>query len=270
MPYYVIDERNCFFESMTKEEIVQAIADATGLVPADINVDDAVISQIRETNKGSGLKFWIGTQAEYNALDAIVPNTFYIFTDGNELEAIEEIAQEAAAAEVAGVNARVTVIDERTHMEEAGERYSVKFTNHDWLANGSFISFYLRAGVVYFYAGFIFPSDEEKMRSLARIVRLIKILNVGDLPERYRPSARVQFLLGNAWMPSEDAPGSDVQNNCGDCSFRINPDGSVCFGSLLNAFGVRGTEDAETSAINLAGRRFFYQGSYLPSGTYGG
>lgn len=268
MAYYVIDEKNCLHEGMTREEVVQAIADATGLAPADINVDDVVISQIKEKNGGGALRFWIGTQAQYNALGSIDPNTFYIFTDGNELEVVEQIAADAAAAEVAGVNARVTAIDERTHIEGPGEFYSTVWDEsnpHNWLANGSFIKFYLRAGVVYFYAGFIFPSDETKMELLASVTSLIKILDTSGLPERYRPKARVQFLLGNAWMPSEEAPIANGVNMNGDCSFRVNPDGSVYFGSLLNVFGERDSESSKTSATHLAGRRFFYQGSYLPA-----
>lgn len=36
---------------------------------------------LKETNKGNGLKFWVGTQAEYNALDPKPQNTFCIISD---------------------------------------------------------------------------------------------------------------------------------------------------------------------------------------------
>ena len=257
MPYYVIDERNCFFEGMTKEETVQAIADATGLVPADINVDDAVISQIRETNKGSGLKFWIGTQAEYNALDEIVPNTFYIFTDGNELEAIEEIAQDAAASEIAGVNARVTAIDERTAVEDGVDCWKKDLSGVSaFFAQGSFIQFHMVCGVVFVYAGLIMPTDSSALEKLRRTTTMAKMLDADELPEKYRPQNRCQFLLGNV-----DAQGPSFANLYGDCEIRVNEDGSAYYGSILDLNGNRG-ESAIVS--NLGGKRFFYQFSYLP------
>lgn len=92
--YYVICEDNCKFEGMTKEQILAAIAEATGATPT--HIDDAFITKIKEINKNAALKFWIGTQAEYNAIETPEANCFYIFTDSDELSEIEEIAKETA------------------------------------------------------------------------------------------------------------------------------------------------------------------------------
>lgn len=92
--YYVICDDNCKFESMTKEQIIAAIASATGKTPTSI--DDAFITKIKEQNRNIPLKFWIGTQAEYNAIENPEDNTFYIFTDGDELVSIKQLAQETA------------------------------------------------------------------------------------------------------------------------------------------------------------------------------
>lgn len=53
--YYVICADNCKFESMTKEQIITAIANATGVSPEAVDVDDAFISRIKEANKNSNL-----------------------------------------------------------------------------------------------------------------------------------------------------------------------------------------------------------------------
>lgn len=92
--YYVFCEDNCKFESMTKEQIITAIAEATGHTPEDI--DAAFITKIKEQNRNKPLKFWIGTQAEYNALEEIDPNCFYIFSDSDELSDIEQLARDTA------------------------------------------------------------------------------------------------------------------------------------------------------------------------------
>lgn len=78
--YYVLCESNCKFESMTKEQILTAIAQAgeTGKIK---DIDSGFITTLKEQNGGQGLKMWIGTQAEYNALKEIAENCFYIITD---------------------------------------------------------------------------------------------------------------------------------------------------------------------------------------------
>lgn len=85
--YYVICDDNCKFPAMTKEEIITAITEATGTTPTDI--DGAFITKIKELNEYGTLKWWVGTQAEYNALAEKDPFTLYIITDGNDLEELE-------------------------------------------------------------------------------------------------------------------------------------------------------------------------------------
>lgn len=83
MKFYCFCEANCKYETMSKEQILAAIAQAAegGLV---FDVDAAFISQIREKNSGAALTFWVGTQAEYNRLTAAAdpdPNCLYIIKD---------------------------------------------------------------------------------------------------------------------------------------------------------------------------------------------
>jgi hypothetical protein len=88
LKYYVLRGDDCLFEGMTKEQILAAIAEATGNTVSD--VDSAFITKVKEQNKGGELKFWVGTQAEYNAQkNNIAQGTFSIITDDTTAEDIE-------------------------------------------------------------------------------------------------------------------------------------------------------------------------------------
>ncbi|MGA4517399.1 phage upper tail fiber protein [Solibacillus silvestris] len=80
--YFVICEDNCKFESMTKEQIIAAIAEATGSTPTQI--DDAFITKIKEQNAEASTKFWIGTKAEYNAIQSKASDVVYIIKESGE------------------------------------------------------------------------------------------------------------------------------------------------------------------------------------------
>lgn len=78
--YYCFCDANCKFETMTKEQILAAIAQAaeTGLV---FDADAAFITKVKEGNAGGFVSFWLGTQAQYNAIAKKDPSCFYILTD---------------------------------------------------------------------------------------------------------------------------------------------------------------------------------------------
>ena len=83
MSFYCLNENNCKFETMTKEEILEAIAQAAegGLV---FDSEAAFITKVKEINAGGFVKFWVGTQAQYNALQTIDRSCQYIITDKEE------------------------------------------------------------------------------------------------------------------------------------------------------------------------------------------
>lgn len=77
---YVRGDNNGNYEGMTKEEILAAIAQAiSGGTIGD--VDTGFVTKIKEQNKGLGLMFWVGTTAEYEALEERPNNVLYIKTD---------------------------------------------------------------------------------------------------------------------------------------------------------------------------------------------
>lgn len=95
--YYVLCESNCKFESMTKEQILTAIQQAvtTGEIK---DVDTGFITTIKDQNRGNALTFWVGTTAEYNAIEEKAEDCFYILTDDTKdadtAAAIEELRTE--------------------------------------------------------------------------------------------------------------------------------------------------------------------------------
>lgn len=78
-PVFVFDGKLCKFEGMTKEQIINAIAQATGVTPSD--VDAGFISTLLEQNKSRSIHVWKGTRYEYNALATKNTDTLYIIDD---------------------------------------------------------------------------------------------------------------------------------------------------------------------------------------------
>lgn len=100
MAFYVLCDKNCKYESMTKEQILTAIEQAVNNGNIE-NVDAGFVTKIKEQNSGTALSFWVGTQAQYNALKGRAENCFYIITDDTTLAdintAIEEQGQSIQA-----------------------------------------------------------------------------------------------------------------------------------------------------------------------------
>lgn len=88
--YYVFSENNCKVEGLTKEQILAAIQQAvdSGKIK---DVDTGFVTKIKEQNKNAGLMFWVGNQAEYNALESKKNNCLYIITDDRRNESIDLI-----------------------------------------------------------------------------------------------------------------------------------------------------------------------------------
>lgn len=88
MAYYVFDDAKNLFEGMTKEEIVNAIASATGVDPSEIS-GDVITTALQERNVQKSIKLWVGTQNEYNAIATPDENTLYIVTDPHETNELQ-------------------------------------------------------------------------------------------------------------------------------------------------------------------------------------
>jgi len=86
--YYVVGYGNNLIESMTKEQILAAITQAVES-HAISDVDTGFVTTLKEQNGGNGLKIWVGTTAQYNAITTKETNCMYILTDDTELEDLE-------------------------------------------------------------------------------------------------------------------------------------------------------------------------------------
>lgn len=88
--YNVFNGDDCAYESMTKEQIYELIANsiAQGEL-AGVDAENPFITKIKEQNKGVPLTFWVGTQAEFNAIETKANNCFYIITDSTAQADIE-------------------------------------------------------------------------------------------------------------------------------------------------------------------------------------
>lgn len=99
--YYCFCDSNCKFETMTKEQILAAIAQAaeTGLV---FDPDAAIISRVQEGNSGRYVTFWVGTQAQYNALAEKEETCIYVITDSTkDADLVATVERAVSAAEEA-------------------------------------------------------------------------------------------------------------------------------------------------------------------------
>lgn len=88
--YYCFCGDNCKFETMTKEQILAAILQAveTGTIS---NVNAGFITKVKEMHRGGYVTFWVGTQAEYNALESIEKNCIYIKTDDTSADELNAL-----------------------------------------------------------------------------------------------------------------------------------------------------------------------------------
>lgn len=99
LKHYAICENECLVETMSKEEILSAIENATG--NAVIPANEAFVSMIVNQNDGTNLKLWRGTTAQYNAIEPKAEDTVYIITDEKPVsEVVSEIVTETVQQEM--------------------------------------------------------------------------------------------------------------------------------------------------------------------------
>lgn len=130
--YYVVGYGNNLIESMTKEQILAAITQAVESHTIS-DVDTGFVTTVKEQNANTGLKFWVGTTAQYNLIAVKDPQCFYILTDDVELEDLEqEIARLSEQVElIAGLRNKV-ILDTNVNY---GDNLSVLLSGIDNIAD---------------------------------------------------------------------------------------------------------------------------------------
>ena len=119
---YVISLGNNLVEGMTREQIIEAIAEATGETLT--HIDYAFITKLQEQNKSAALKVWVGTNAEYNRIETPANDTLYIITDTNEYEDLEARIT-AAEGEIESLESSMT--DAESDIEDLQENKAPKY-----------------------------------------------------------------------------------------------------------------------------------------------
>lgn len=87
--YFVLCADNCRFEGMTKEQILSAITQAVELGEIR-DVDTGFVTKIKEKNGGMQVTLWVGTQAQYNAIEVPDVNCLYIITDDRTVQEMQD------------------------------------------------------------------------------------------------------------------------------------------------------------------------------------
>lgn len=129
---YVICSTNCKYEAYDKEEVLAVLQQAIDNQSLEgINSDAGFITKLKEMNASKKVKLWLGTQAEYAALETKETDTLYIFTDDSTLEDLEAVVIEAKSAAEAA-EAAVALL--RTSFEDgtctAYKAATTDFTNN--------------------------------------------------------------------------------------------------------------------------------------------
>lgn len=90
--FYVIGDDNCRYEGMTKEQTIAAIEQviSQGFIS---DVDTGFITKIKEQNKQKDLTFWVGSQAEYNAIETKAENCFYVISNSGNFAELKKAVE---------------------------------------------------------------------------------------------------------------------------------------------------------------------------------
>ena len=77
---YVICDTNCKYPALDKEETLSAIQQAIENGGVVVDPTEPFITKIKDQNTGAAVKLWIGTEAQFNALETKEENTVYIYS----------------------------------------------------------------------------------------------------------------------------------------------------------------------------------------------
>ena len=92
--YYCHCDSNCKYETLTKEQILAAIQQAVEGQQI-IDPDGGVITKVKELHTGDFVTFWVGSRAEYNALQGTVErNCIYIINDDTSGDDLNKTLQQ--------------------------------------------------------------------------------------------------------------------------------------------------------------------------------
>lgn len=128
---YVLDKHNNYIPSMTKEEIIAAIQTAAAGGSLEGFDNCSFVTKVKEINKNAALGFWVGTQAEYNALATRENNVLYLISD-DQLKTDITKKYDALADVVNGFDVVVKTQGEKVdEQSEAIEKFGETIAGYD-------------------------------------------------------------------------------------------------------------------------------------------
>ena len=133
MTYYVTQKDGVLIEGLTKEQIYELISSTTGKTPQ--GVDEAFITKLKEYNKNGNASIWIGSSAEYNAIEVKDQNTLYVVIDDPYYEDVkarfDEIDSEISALQN---NMNNYVLSIQSLIDSYNETVDAKFQEYkNWI-----------------------------------------------------------------------------------------------------------------------------------------
>lgn len=135
--FYCLSQNDCRYETLDKESILAAIAEATGTIPSGVDIDSGFITKIQEQNKNVQLKFWRGSQAEYNALEEKDNNTHYIV--------IDDTFRDDTNNSISTLSNNLQLISASTQTKPVEESYTIQASS--WVSDGGIAPFKVRTSV---------------------------------------------------------------------------------------------------------------------------
>lgn len=96
---YVMCGSNCKYPAYTAEEVLALLQQAIDNKSLEgIVSDTGFITKLKEKNSNKAIQLWIGTQAQYNALETKPQDTLCIFTDDSTYADLETVVENALKA----------------------------------------------------------------------------------------------------------------------------------------------------------------------------
>jgi len=173
--FYVMGDDKCLYEGLTKEQTLAAITEAVETHEIS-DVDTGFVTKLKEYNRNAQVTYWVGTQAEYNALannNAIVGGRLYFITDdnfeSNLSDALDEISDKCDT-----INESLSQI--QTATVTSGWAY-------EHVDSGT-LTFYKNGSHVICDIDIVFDTNSEVYSERT-------LLNFNSIPEAVRPRAGV-------------------------------------------------------------------------------
>lgn len=194
--YYCYCDSNCKYETLTKEQILTAIQQAV-VGQQIIDPDGGVISKVRELHTGDHVTFWVGSRAEYNALQGNVErNCIYIINDdtsgddlNKKLKELEEKANASGKNNACSFDPKLTITATGYTTE-----CSVQHAHYTYIQTGGECDLG-EQGMVYFTVSIQFTGTK------VRDTPIILVHNGGYLPmscvAHFWPCSAMYFDVGN-------------------------------------------------------------------------